>query len=248
MVIRAKEKSAGYFKNLLKNYEREYVFVPVCDIIDQDDYDEGLDNLKYLVSSRKLINTMHVMLYYKSNTNINILIQLQGSAQVSLADFSPESPSVKWYNILSFRFMQPSDSPSTSTSNNASTSVVKQAKHDKQESDISVYRSTQNTKEESSDESTIISSQTSTLTRNQGCDELQTAVSLRLEELTNCMGSPDEEDEGGGSGSGSGSGDSNNEEDVSVDFMIEDNVLEDVLEHEVSEFTSENFTSKYISC
>lgn len=168
---------------------------------------------------------------------MNIIIRLQGSAQVSLADFSPESPSVKWYNILSFRFMQPSDSPSASTSNNASASVARQAKHDKQESDISVYRNTQNIKEESSDESTIISSQTSTLTRNQGCDELQTAVSLRLEELANCLGSPEEEDEGGGSGSGSGSGGSNNEEDIPEDFMTEDNVLEDVLEHEVCNVT-----------
>lgn len=129
--------------------------------------------------------------------------------------------------------MQPSDSPSASTSNNAS--AVRQAKHDKQESDISVYRSTQNTKEESSDESTIISSQTSTLTRNQGCDELQTAVSLRLEELSNCLGSPEEEDEGGG-GSGSGSG--SNNEDIPDDFMTEDNVLEDVLEHEEVRATS----------
>ncbi|XP_076757502.1 WW and C2 domain containing protein kibra isoform X1 [Xylocopa sonorina] len=161
-----------------------------------------------------------------------------GSAQVSLADFSPESPSVKWYNILSFRFMQPSDSPSTSTSNSnsISTSVVRQAKHDKQESDLSVYRSGQNTKEESSDESTIISSQTSTLTRNQGCDELQTAISLRLEELANCLGSPEEEDENGGSESGSEDSD---EEGIIVEFAMEDNVLEDVLEHEEEEELSE---------
>ncbi|XP_014488000.1 PREDICTED: protein kibra [Dinoponera quadriceps] len=186
--------------------------------------------------------TLQVNVWCTSNESEECL----GSAQVSLADFSPESPSVKWYNILSFRFMQPSDSPSTSSSNNnnnnnnnnninVSTSVRSQAKHDKQESDISVYRNTQNAKEESSDESTIISSQTSTLTRNQGCDELQTAVSLRLEELANCLGSPEEEDEGGGSGSGSGSGDSNNEEDIPVDFMTDDNVLEDVLEHEEDE-------------
>ncbi|XP_032662822.1 protein kibra isoform X2 [Odontomachus brunneus] len=176
--------------------------------------------------------TLQVNVWCTSNESEECL----GSAQVSLADFSPESPSVKWYNILSFRFMQPSDSPSASTSNNVSANVaVRQAKHDKQESDISVYRNTQNTKEESSDESTIISSQTSTLTRNQGCDELQTAVSLRLEELANCLGSPEEEDEGGGSGSGSGSGGSNNEEDIPEDFMTEDNVLEDVLEHEEDE-------------
>ncbi|KAF3428079.1 hypothetical protein E2986_12623 [Frieseomelitta varia] len=161
-----------------------------------------------------------------------------GSAQVSLADFSPESPSVKWYNILSFRFMQPSDSPSTSTSNSnsISISVTRQAKHDKQESDLSMYRVGQNTKEESSDESTIISSQTSTLTRNQGCDELQTAISLRLEELANCLGSPEEEDENGGSESGSEDSD---EEGIIVEFTVEDNVLEDVLEHEEDEELNE---------
>nr|XP_034191567.1 protein kibra isoform X2 [Osmia lignaria] len=163
-----------------------------------------------------------------------------GSAQVSLADFSPELPSVKWYNILSFRFMQPSDSPSTSTSNSnsnsISTSVARQSKHDKQESDISVYRGGQNAKEESSDESTIISSQTSTLTRNQGCDELQTAISLRLEELANCLGSPEEEDENGGSESGSEDSD---EEGIIVEFVMEDNVLEDVLEHEEDEELNE---------
>ncbi|KOX79441.1 Protein kibra [Melipona quadrifasciata] len=161
-----------------------------------------------------------------------------GSAQVSLADFSPESPSVKWYNILSFRFMQPSDSPSTSTSNSnsISISVTRQAKHDKQESDLSMYRAGQNAKEESSDESTIISSQTSTLTRNQGCDELQTAISLRLEELANCLGSPEEEDENGGSESGSEDSD---EEGIIVEFTVEDNVLEDVLEHEEDEELNE---------
>ncbi|KAG7206063.1 hypothetical protein KM043_003460 [Ampulex compressa] len=160
-----------------------------------------------------------------------------GSAQVSLADFSPESPSVKWYNILSFRFMQPSDSPSTSTSNSnsASTSIARQARHDKQESDISVYRAGQNAKEESSDESTIISSQTSTLTRNQGCEELQTVISSRLEELANCLGSPEEEDEDGGSESGSEDSD---EEGIIVEIM-EDNVLEDVLEHEEDEELNE---------
>ncbi|XP_033333541.2 WW and C2 domain containing protein kibra isoform X2 [Megalopta genalis] len=161
-----------------------------------------------------------------------------GSAQVSLADFCPESPSIKWYNLLSFRFMQPPDSPSTSTSNcnNICTSIVKQAKHDKQESDISVYRSGQNTKEESSDESTIISSQTSTLTRNQGCDELQTAISLKLEELVNCLRSPEEENENAGSESGSEDSD---EEGIIVEFMMEDNILEDVLEHEEDEELTE---------
>ncbi|XP_018396456.1 PREDICTED: protein kibra [Cyphomyrmex costatus] len=154
-----------------------------------------------------------------------------GSAQVSLADFSPESPSVKWYNILSFRFMHPSDSPGI----NGASVNVRLTKHDKQESDISVYRNVQNTKEESSDESTIISSQTSTLTRNQGCDELQTAVTLRLEEL-NCLRSPEEKDEDDGSESGSEDSD---EEGIIVEFTVEDNILEDVLEHEEDEELNE---------
>ncbi|XP_051157947.1 protein kibra isoform X2 [Leptopilina boulardi] len=164
-----------------------------------------------------------------------------GSAQVSLADFSPEMLSVKWYNILSFHFMQPSstaDCINVSTCSNVF-SGFKQGKHDKQESDLSMYRGiqSQNTKEESSDESTIISSQTSTLTRNQGCNELQTAVSLKLEELTNCLKTQDEEDEvensdEGSSSSSSESGSENSDEEgIMVEFM-EENVLEDVLEHE----------------
>lgn len=124
--------------------------------------------------------------------------------------------------------------PSTTDNASGSTSSIssKQTRHDKQESDISVYRQSQNTKEESSDESTIISSQTSTLTRNQGCDELQTAVSLRLEELANCLGSPEEEDEEHDSDSGS---DDSDEEGILVEFIVEENVLEDVLEHEEEE-------------
>lgn len=144
--------------------------------------------------------------------------------------------------MLSFRFMQ---TPATSDSS-ASTSSKTTAKHDKQESDISMYRgssqaqgsNSNNAKEESSDESTIISSQTSTLTRNQGCDELQTAVSLRLEELANCLKSPEEEDEDDDDDSDTGSEDSD-EEGIIVEFMMEDNVLEDVLEHEEEEELAE---------
>ncbi|XP_014207758.1 protein kibra isoform X2 [Copidosoma floridanum] len=201
-----------------------------------------------------------------------------GSAQVSLADFSPESPSVKWYNILSLRFMHPSNSSSNnSTASTNETGVegsrssqqsllsssqqqlVLPNKHDKQESDVSMYRcnsvpsgntssnnsssssGAQNAKEESSDESTIISSQTSTLTRNQhSCDELQTAVSLRLEELASCLKSPEEEDEeDGDSDSASGDSEDSDEEGIIVEFMVEENVLEDVLEHEEDEELAE---------
>lgn len=86
-----------------------------------------------------------------------------GSAQVSMADFKTSTTSVKWYNVLSFHFMQPE--------------VLKKPDvkcgHAPQESEITVTSSRQGTlKEESSDESTIISSQTSTLTRNIGPESM----------------------------------------------------------------------------
>lgn len=133
---------------------------------------------------------------------------------------------MKWYNILSFRFIQPSTSDCAN---------LKQ-RHDKQESDISMYRGgaqTQNTKEESSDESTIISSQTSTLTRNQECEELQNAVSMRLEGLVISRKSSEDDDIEEEVDSDSDSEeDSDSEDGIIVEFM-EDNVLQDVLEHEV---------------
>lgn len=65
----------------------------------------------------------------------------------------------------------------------------------KRESDVSKDRNEHNsityrqtgTKEESSDDSTIISSQTSTLTRNQDSDSFQPPLNLNLEELVNCL-------------------------------------------------------------
>jgi len=49
-----------------------------------------------------------------------------------------------------------------------------------------------------------------------------------LEEL-NCLRSPEEEDEDDESGS-----EDSDEEGIIVEFTVEDNILEDVLEHEVS--------------
>lgn len=71
-----------------------------------------------------------------------IFIYFQGSTQISMAEFSNQDGHCKWYNIISRQIESESDHPESLT--------------------LSV------TKEESSDESTIISSQTSTLTRNQG--------------------------------------------------------------------------------
>ncbi|KAE8746785.1 hypothetical protein FOCC_FOCC006533 [Frankliniella occidentalis] len=105
-----------------------------------------------------------------------------GCAQVSLADFNPDTVSVKWYNILSFRFMSPSTLNKASSSNNSANSnpsvLGAVTEHSSQQ------------KEESSDESTIISSQTSTLTRSQG----NPTVCTRLDELAACLRSQDEEE------------------------------------------------------
>lgn len=67
-----------------------------------------------------------------------------GWAQVSLADFRPDTNTVKWYNVLALKCL-PSGHPLSSVASETSTGL----------------------KEESSDESTIVSSQPSTLTRNQ---------------------------------------------------------------------------------
>ncbi|XP_022903657.2 protein kibra isoform X1 [Onthophagus taurus] len=91
-----------------------------------------------------------------------------GCAQVSLADFNPQSPSSKWYNILGLHFMETPNEDIKPESEDLS----------RPEPDLTYkYHSTHHqqfgTKEESSDDSTIISSQTSTLTRNQDCAGFQ---------------------------------------------------------------------------
>ena len=101
-----------------------------------------------------------------------------GSAQVSMADFKTSAASVKWYNVLSFHFMQPELKRPVAAS--------PRPHHLKQESEISSMSSSRQgtLKEESSDESTIISSQTSTLTRNMGPESMlaQAVEGFQVEE------------------------------------------------------------------
>jgi protein KIBRA len=82
---------------------------------------------------------------------------------------------VKWYNVLSFHFMQPEVKRPVSAS--------PRAHHLKQESEISSMNSSRQgtLKEESSDESTIISSQTSTLTRNIGPESMLTQAEYTVD-------------------------------------------------------------------
>ncbi|XP_074650621.1 protein KIBRA-like [Tubulanus polymorphus] len=124
-----------------------------------------------------------------------------GCAQVSLADFDPAVTLTRWYNVLSFKFMQ-SDCQITSMGSQTSvcsqnslsekgcmdqslktSSTLKQrsvvvpeagsAENIKDSTHRSSHPHISSLKEESSDESTIISSQPSTLTRNQDPDEME---------------------------------------------------------------------------
>lgn len=98
---------------------------------------------------------------------------------MSLADFNIQQVSQKWYNILSLQLMD--------------TREESKPAHNRQESDVSRHESIDPSskqpvlKEESSDDSTIISSQTSTLTRNQDPMNFLNTVNFTLEDLYSCM-------------------------------------------------------------
>ncbi|XP_053657614.1 protein kibra [Anopheles marshallii] len=92
-----------------------------------------------------------------------------GSTQISLAEFNPaDATTSRWYNIVSRKSMN--------------------------ESEL-LEGCAGGAREESSDESTIISSQTSTLTRNQGQDELQAVLEMVYDELSNDDDDEDDEEE-----------------------------------------------------
>lgn len=123
------------------------------------------ENFPIAISKNKLIaKTLQVNIWA---VDVNNKEDCLGSAQVSMADFKSSTTSVKWYNVLSFHFMQPEVKKPVQT---LRTTVT----HIKQESEISSMTSSRQgtLKEESSDESTIISSQTSTLTRNIGPESM----------------------------------------------------------------------------
>jgi protein KIBRA len=105
---------------------------------------------------------------------------------VSLADFNIQQASQKWYNILSLQLIDTREEPKPG--------------HNRQESDVSRHEPNDSSakqpvlKEESSDDSTIISSQTSTLTRNQDPMNFLSTVNFTLEDLYSCMDRESEEE------------------------------------------------------
>nr|XP_022328024.1 protein WWC2-like isoform X2 [Crassostrea virginica] len=125
-----------------------------------------------------------------------------GCVQVSLADFDPKSVSLKWYNVLSFKFMQSDTTDSNQKQFDTTKDTTPVASPETQKEDVTklledsaakLQKSEDgqtpleglrdsshirhplvlSLKEESSDESTVISSQTSTLTRNHGPDDME---------------------------------------------------------------------------
>nr|XP_023013961.1 protein kibra isoform X1 [Leptinotarsa decemlineata] len=141
-----------------------------------------------------------------------------GCAQVSLADFNIHNVSQKWYNILSLQGDLPSN-----------TAYLKQEVvsplREKSENDSS-YK--QMGKEESSDDSTIISSQTSTLTRNQET-VFPPTINLNFDELYNCF-KDSEEYASDDSDEDLEDGEDCNEEGITVEFRSNER-LDVVLEH-----------------
>ena len=90
-----------------------------------------------------------------------------GSAQISLADFDWEAAHIRWYNVLGLQFSMLPSKAKISSAAAAAAAAVARASPSNSSNICSAVSSHQGTlKEESSDDSTIISSQASTLTRN----------------------------------------------------------------------------------
>jgi len=103
------------------------------------------ETFRLAIASAKLdTKTLQIAVHSRSNISES-QEDCMGWAQVSLADFRPDSSSLKWYNILAIKCLESSNNPLSANLVETATGL----------------------KEESSDESTIISSQPSTLTRNQ---------------------------------------------------------------------------------
>ncbi|XP_063609049.1 protein kibra-like isoform X2 [Penaeus indicus] len=139
------------------------------------------ESFAFPVAPRKLPSkTLQVNVWAVSDTNDTFDEECVGYAQISLADFSLDTPQTRWYNILNFALLRPDHLTRDDLSSKSST--------------LRSSVSTSNVKEESSDESTIISSQTSTLTRNLGPESLRLNFHLPSEDFENAIDS-DEDDE-----------------------------------------------------
>ncbi|XP_067619083.1 protein kibra isoform X2 [Eurosta solidaginis] len=129
--------------------------------------------------------------------------EIIGTVQISMAEFNPDDSTLKWYNVLSSKFMptfEPLDIPSTSAAAAAATSatpVTPAASANAPPSTASSNNNAPNAcKEESSDESTYTSSQTSTLTRNQVPPfDVQAQITEEMQEQLSVNDEDDEDDD-----------------------------------------------------
>ncbi|XP_076273959.1 WW and C2 domain containing protein kibra isoform X1 [Rhynchophorus ferrugineus] len=133
-----------------------------------------------IVTNKILTKTLQVNVWSKLEKQQDVCV---GCTQISLADFNIHSTTQKWYNILCIQEETRSNTVSTIRQN------VDASTRDKP--DEASYK--QMGKEESSDDSTIISSQTSTLTRNQETI-IPSVTNLNFQELYNCLKSTAEYD------------------------------------------------------
>ncbi|XP_066941887.1 protein kibra isoform X1 [Macrobrachium rosenbergii] len=140
------------------------------------------ESFAFPVAPRKLQSkTLQVNVWAVSDTNETFDEECVGYAQISLADFSLDTPQTRWYNILNFAMLRPDHLTRDDLSSKSST--------------LRSSVSTSNVKEESSDESTIISSQTSTLTRNLGPEALRLNLHLTSEDFEHVIDSDDDDEE-----------------------------------------------------
>ncbi|XP_045618718.1 LOW QUALITY PROTEIN: protein kibra [Procambarus clarkii] len=140
------------------------------------------ETFAFPVAPRKLPSkTLQVNVWAVSDTNETFDEECVGYAQISLADFCLDSPQTRWYNILNFAMLRPDHLTRDDQSSKSST--------------LRSSVSASNVKEESSDESTIISSQTSTLTRNLGPEALRLNLHLTSEDFEHVIDSDDDDDE-----------------------------------------------------
>ncbi|XP_039957587.1 protein kibra [Bactrocera neohumeralis] len=131
--------------------------------------------------------------------------EIIGTVQISMAEFNADDSTLKWYNVLSSKFMptfEPLDMPSTSAAAAAAAAAGVTAAVTASTAAAPLASAANAAganvpnvaKEESSDESTITSSQTSTLTRNQVPPfEMQAQITEEIEQLS--VNDEDDEDE-----------------------------------------------------
>lgn len=140
------------------------------------------ETFAFPVARRKLPSkTLQVNVWAVSDTNETFDEECVGYAQISLADFCLDTPQTRWYNILNFALLRPDHLTRDDQSSKSST--------------LRSSASTSNVKEESSDESTIISSQTSTLTRNLGPEALRLNLQFTSEDFEHVIDSDDDDEE-----------------------------------------------------